>query len=285
MAKRHTLTMFFALLGIALLFAGNACATAFPVDEAGISAYIETGQTIDLDKIKTIFPEVEEVGDNYIIGITPISDYGGNISVHVYADTDGWIVAYLKNDEPASKIMQWGTADVNTPVITTITTTILEDALHKAGDAASVGIVSSKIKYYDFEFPNANSMMIFIRTRATTGTNTHQVEIPADYMLFEASYYHYIYYYGYYHSSPYWLYWDSILEVDGMPISDADTHTSPSAYKWWRVFTSYGGKLTPGTLHTIEISYNFYQVGGYIAQEQDIGSAGVATVLIYRDGA
>ena len=118
MAKRHTLTILVAVLGIALLFTGSACATAFPVDKAGISAYIDTGQTINLDKIKTIFPEVEEVGDNYIIGITPISDYGGNISVHVYADTDGWIVAYLENDESASKIMQWGAADVNNPIIT-----------------------------------------------------------------------------------------------------------------------------------------------------------------------
>ena len=265
MAKRHTLTMFFVLLGIALLFTGSACATAFPVDKAGISAYIDTGQTIDLDEIKTIFTAVEEVGDNYIIGITPISDYGGNIDVHVYADTDGWIVAYLENDEPASKIMQWGTADVNTPVITTITTTTLEDALYDAGDAAGVGIVSSKIKYYDFEFPNANNMMIFIRTRAPTGTNIHQVEIPEDYMLFEASYYHYVY------SSAY----QSLLKVDGTTVSAAP---GTGYYIWWRAFDSYGGRITTGSLHTITISYD---ISGYT----DYGSAGVATVLVYRDDA
>ncbi|GEM_PF-5498504 len=90
---------------------------AFRDGEAGISAYINTSQTIDLKKLKTIFTEVEEVGDNYIIGKTPISDWGGDINVMVYADTSGWIVAYFKNDEPASKIMQWGTADVNNPVI------------------------------------------------------------------------------------------------------------------------------------------------------------------------
>ena len=38
---------------------------AFPEDEAGISAYVNTSQTIDLDKLKTIFTEVEEVGDNW----------------------------------------------------------------------------------------------------------------------------------------------------------------------------------------------------------------------------
>ena len=58
--------------------------SAFPEDEAGIAAYINTSQTISIEKIKTIFTwGVEEVGDNYIIGITPISDYGGDIGVHV----------------------------------------------------------------------------------------------------------------------------------------------------------------------------------------------------------
>jgi hypothetical protein len=247
---------------------------AFPESKAGISAYINTSQTIDIEKIKTIFTVVEEVGSNYIIGITPISDFGGDIDVHVYADTSGWIVAYFENNEPASKIMQWGTADVNNPVITTITTTTLIDALYKAGDAAGVGIVAGNIKYYDFEFPNANAMMLFIRTRATNGTNLHQVMIPANYTLYEASYYHYIYDYHYGGN-----YWDSKLKVDGTIVSDAAL-TSPGStwtYQWWRAFASYGARIVPGTLHEIEISYDQPSSNVY-----DYGSAGVATVLIYR---
>ena len=254
--------------------------SAFPEDEAGIAAYINTSQTISIEKIKTIFTwGVEEVGDNYIIGITPISDYGGDIGVHVYADTDGWLVAYLKMDEPAAKIMQWGTTDVNNPNIGVIKSTTLEDALYKAGEAARVGIVASKIKYYDFEFPNANGMMLFIRTMPTEGSRIHQVEIPADYMLFEASYYYYIHYYtrkcdnG--RKSPYW---DSKLKVDGYIISDAPTaYQGNRIYTWWRAFDSYKGAVTAGTLHTIEISYEktYWEL-------DDVGSAGVATVLIYR---
>ncbi|MBE9592791.1 MAG: hypothetical protein IMF19_04855, partial [Proteobacteria bacterium] len=49
---------------------------AFPEDEAGIAAYIFTNQTISIEKIKTIFSSVVEVGDNYIVGITQIPDYG-----------------------------------------------------------------------------------------------------------------------------------------------------------------------------------------------------------------
>ena len=255
--------------------AGAGGGGAFPEDEAGISSYINTSQTISIEKIKTIFTVVEEVGDNYIIGITPISDYGGNMNVHMYADTDGWIVAYIKNDEPASKIMQWGTADVNDPVITTITTTTLRDALYKAGDAAGVGIVSTKIKYYDFEYPNANGMTLFIRTRPTIGTNITQVEIPATYTLYEASYYHYVRG-GIGPNINQWA--NSNLKVDETAVS-----TSPNMYgQWWRAFDSYKGAITTGTLHKIEISYDHYIYPSPHSWEDDTGSAGVATVLIYK---
>ena len=277
MNKRNTSTRFVALLGVVLLFAGSACATAFPVDEAGISAYINIGQTINIENVSQIFTEVVKVGDNYIIGKTPISDYGGNINVHVYADTDGWIVAYFLNSTPASEMMQWLEAPgVNNPVITTITNTTLVDAVHKAGDAAGVDTNSSEIKYYDFRYPNANSMMLFIRTRATNGANIHQVKIPADHTLYEVSYYHYIYEYSYYTSR-----WDSKLKVDGIIVSDAPSYNPGKAYayRWWRAFAAYGGSIETGTLHTIEISYN--QPSEYV---YDYGSAGVATVLIYRDG-
>ena len=249
---------------------------AFPEDEAGISAYVNTGQAIDLDKLKSIFEEVVEVGDNYIIGITNISNFGGDISVHVYADKNGWLIAYLTRDEPASKIMQWGTVDVNTPVITKITTTTLRDALFKAGEAAGVGI-PVKIRYYDFEYPDANGMMIFVRTKATSGTNIVQVKIPADYILYEASYYHYVY--GGW--GPHINQWaNSKLKVDGVTIS-----SSPNVYgKWWRAFGSYKGMITTGQLHTIEVSYDFAVHPGPHSWSDDVGSAGVATVLIYRGG-
>jgi len=277
--KRNTSTRFVALLGIVLLSAGSACATAFPVDEAGISAYINTSQTINIENISQIFTEVVEVGDNYIIGKTSISDYGGNIHVHVYADIDGWIVAYFLNSTPASEMMQWLEApDVNNPVITMITNTTLVDAVHKAADAAGVEIVSSEIKYYDFRYPNANSMMLFIRTRAKNGANIHQVKIPADYTLYEASYYHYIYYNSYNDYSS-WRHWDSKLKVDGTTVSDAYTYASPRGSRWWRLCGTYEGTIATGELHTIEISYEMTH-----SASQDYGSAGVATVLLYRDG-
>ena len=175
--------------------------------------------------------------------------------------------------------MQWGKdTDVNNPQITEITTTTLEDAIIKAADAAGILWAVRDIKYYDFEYPNANGMTLFVRTRATEGTNITQVEIPATYTLYEASYYHYIYYYA--PSYPY-TYWDSKLSVDTVTISDAVT-SSHGGYKWWRAFGSYKGAITTGMLHTIEISYEGIPYGSY--SPKDRGSAGVATVLIYRTG-
>ncbi|MCK4732480.1 MAG: hypothetical protein KAT65_08480, partial [Methanophagales archaeon] len=218
-------------------------------------------------------------------------DYGGDINVQVYADTDGWLVAYLKMDEPIAKIMQWKTADVSNPKFGAISTT-LEDALIKAGEAANVGIVKSDIKYYDFEFPNANSMMIFVRTRSTDGSNICQVKIPADYTLFEASYYYYIYYYSNYDKGASYrhTYWASYLWVkevsteNWVKINVASTaYQGDWKYKWWRAIDTYKGEITPGTLYTIWVSYTPKERDGKnIEGAVDKGSAGVATVLIYR---
>jgi len=251
--------------------------TAFPELDAGISAYINTTQDIDINEIKSIFTLVEEVGDNYIYGIVPIDDWGGPIDVHVYADTTGWIVAYLQRTEPAAKIMQWTiSTSTQTPDIAVISTTILKDAIFAAGDASSVWIDENEIYYYDFKFPNADGMMLFIRTRADEGANIHQLQIPTNYTLHESSYFHYIYYYNYYSNI-----WDSLLKVDDKVINNADTSTAggSGSYTWYRHFGFYGSNIEVGSLHTIEISYT--RIGN---DSRDNGSAGVATALIYRTG-
>ena len=110
-------------------------------------------------------------------------------------------------------------------------------------------------------------MTLFVRTRATAGTNIVQVEIPATYTLYEASYYHYVTGHLYYSST------NSKLKVDGTTISDLSI--SGSGRKWGRAFGSYKEAITTGTLHKIEIAYGSGCSGG---------SAGVATVLIYWTG-
>lgn len=134
---------------------------------------------VDLEKIKSIFTKVDKVGDNFIYGVTPIPNFVGDVYIHLYGDTDGWLVAYVGADEPASMIMNWGDADPKAPSIGTIQATTLEFALHKAGNAIGAVIPPRDIKYYDFEAPEANSMALFVRTRIRAGTSSVQVELPA----------------------------------------------------------------------------------------------------------
>ena len=175
-------------------------------------------------------------------------------------------------------VMQWGDSDADNPTIGVIKSTTLEDALYKAGDAAGVGIVSNAIKYYHFGYPNANRMMIIVKVQATSGVGIHQIEIPTNYILFDSAYYHYEYCFGYctkYCSSSrdYWALTTSNLKIDGSDLSNAaPSDPGWGGFSWWRGMDRYKSAMTPGTLHTIEISHS----------GSDTGSAGVATVLIYR---
>jgi hypothetical protein len=134
-------------------------------------------------------------------------------------------------------------------------------------------------EYYHFGFPNANRMMIIVKVQANAGSSIHQIEIPANYVLFDSAYYHYAYYYtwcggacGY---TSEWNSWGgSTLKIDGSAISNAATGDKGKGnYGWWRGMDRYKSAMSPGTLHTLEISHS-----GGVNQ----GSAGVATVLIYR---
>ena len=192
---------------------------------------------------------------------------------------NGWIVAYFNKSENASMIMQWPSAyTADNPSITEITTTTLEEAIKKACNAVDTNHAEIKpnIKYYDFRFPEANRMVLFVKTKATEGTGSVYIEIPTAITLYGASYYHYMKYRCDYYGGE--LYWDSKLRVDGETVSDAQTYfCGDTKSMWWRAFGSYKGAITTGTLHEIEISYRRIRSGGY-----DRGSAGVATVLIYK---
>lgn len=247
-------------------------ASAFPADEAGIAAYAKV-LSVDIEKIKALLTEAEEVGDNYIVGIMQIQNFGGTIGVHLYADTDGWLVAYIGADDQAAKVMQWGDADPKNPQISVIQTTTLEDALYSAGDAVGAVVAQKDIKYYDFEAPAANEMALFIRTKTGKGENIVQAELPATYVLYDASYYHYTY--G--SLSNKYVYWgESELKVDGSRVNYIEggsayyVNVTPESY-WGVTVGSYKGAVTTGKLHKIAISHNY-----------ESGASGVATLLIYK---
>ena len=99
--------------------------SSFPADSAGIATYVKLEQSIDLEVIKPLFNEVKEVQENFIWGMIEVPNFGGNSQVHLYVDTDGWLVTFLKHDEPTAGVMQWLPADRGTPAISEISRTTL----------------------------------------------------------------------------------------------------------------------------------------------------------------
>lgn len=250
---------------------------AFPEDEAGISAYVNVNQSITLEQLEqlaTIFDELE-AAQNYVIGTVEIQNFGGNVHPHIYADMDGWIVAYFNKSENASRIMQWSGTDKNNPAITDIDTTTLEDAINKSCSALGIDYegVKPNIKYYDFEFPDANSMMLFVKTQATSGSGSIRVAIPDTDTLYEASYSQYACNYGIYPGGTARYGYTSHLILDDITINDFRRNRENGmdvSYKQYDTEST----LTIGIPHTIKITYS--------SDMGDGGSAGVATVMIYK---
>ena len=117
--------------------------------------------------------------------------------------------------------------------------------------------IKQKIKYYDFEFSDADKLFLFVKT--SNWIDYVYIQIPESYKLYEASYFHYAYDLD-----------DSKLKIDGKTVSDLPY----CEYCWKRAFGLYNEEdFSVGQPHTLEIYYDC---------EHGIGSAGFATVLIYK---
>ena len=184
MNKRHTLTVFVALFGIVLLFAGSACAAVdFPADEAGISAYVHAKSSVNLNDAKPAFATIERETDDYIIGTVALAKHTEEQYPHVYVSTDGWVVAYYPNDRPSSWLFPWYSYSGGA-----MTTTTLADAVDIVANQIG-GSSSSGLKYYDFKFPDATKMMLIVES--TTSSNFFKVTVPSSFSLYEVGWSHY----------------------------------------------------------------------------------------------
>ena len=162
-------------------------ATAFPSDEAGISAYVNVGQSIDLSKAKSAMRGIQAEGDNYVIGIMELSGLPEEEFPHMYISSDGWILAYYSKFAPASRIMHWGKYGGGT-----INTNTLQDAISKTCTAVGVNFaqVREDMGYYHFKYPDATRMTVAVDT--TEGKlDTFSYSIPSSLTLYEASYSHF----------------------------------------------------------------------------------------------
>jgi hypothetical protein len=242
---------FIGVAGAVEVMGGNA----FPEDEAGISAYVNVGKSINITEAVKAFTQIEELSQTHAIGIIPIDNKRGTVNVHVYLDTGGYIVAYFKNTEPASKIIKWSGMDFSNPKIEDFITNTAIKAMCTKIDVYYLDI-KDDIKYYDFEYPDAKKMVIFLDARSSGGDEYTHIFIPGKYRLYEASYSVIAIYTSH-------TYYYSQLYVDGRVVVGEASSLTMGTYNLENV-------LTVGEPHTIKL-YTRYCKGG------------VGTILIYKE--
>ncbi|MHC1600133.1 MAG: hypothetical protein ACXQS5_04850 [Candidatus Methanospirareceae archaeon] len=229
--------------------------TTFLEEEAGISAYTNVGQEIDLEKAKEVYRTIEIEKENYTIGSVALSGYSESEDVHVYVHRDGWIVAYYLDDEPMAKMIDYKDYEGNE------VNTKLADALIKMCDGTGVPLIYTN--FYDFRYPNANKLMIIAEGKWEEGTDKFDLKIPSDFIIYDRSWYH-----GSWDSE------GSNLKLDGNEISSFGYCNNCWSARYGKLTPT---QLKPDEFHTVKVwhdeghSHNCY------------GHACAAIVLAYRE--
>ena len=162
-----------------LMIPGVSLAASFLEEEAGISAYTHVA-TVDLDLAATAYKNIEQKTATYIIGSVSLADYSESYDVHVYLDTTGGMIAYYRNTEYASKIIDWKHYSGGQ---ITLSGSNLEDALSKICYAMSVSL--GDVDYYDYRYPDAKLIKI-ISDEGSSSTEIFRFNIPGDYTIHKA---------------------------------------------------------------------------------------------------
>lgn len=152
----------------------------FADDEAGIAGYIKVNQTIDLNKVDDLCRNITAQTSDYLICSIDVPDYDDNHAPTVYMHKDGWVMAYYRNNEPVSKLIDFRhyTGDAKLP-------TKFEQVINLV--VAKIGAPSATPTYYHFAYPNAKKM-ILIADKAEPGrTDDFQVNLPSGFSYFEES--------------------------------------------------------------------------------------------------
>ena len=254
-------TIFFMTI---LLLAGVVSAdggNAFPQDEAGISAYVNIGGSINLEDATTAYTQILNISETHAIGTIKIFNVHATDKIHVYVDVNGWIVAYLERDEQLGQLVQWSGISVSNPEVK-IT---LEEAIEKVCEEIDVNYtnIEDNIAYYDFEYPDANKMSIFLNARNSDGDDYAHMYLPNAHTLYEA---------GYSLVNTIRLYWEknyglSKLYVDNILMASTKKYDE-------RLVSEYdiASILNVGETHTMWLHREDHHISGW---------SGMASVLIY----
>lgn len=143
---------------LCLFMVGNASATdgtTFPVDDAGIAAYVKVSENIDLETVmENLLPVIYSVvKTNATYFIVQIRN-DDNRFTYLYVGADGWVISYYDCvfTSDYAQIVRWNIASDQDPTIEdVISMTTLEEVISKACDAIGISYetIKSDIKFYD----------------------------------------------------------------------------------------------------------------------------------------
>lgn len=213
--SRGTLVLVVAFL--CLFTAGTAGATngtTFPVDEAGIAAYVKVNESIDLEDILDIFmyEHIEVLNETYVIGTVQNAD---GVWTHLYVGADGWVIPYYLETEPASYIVRWNKSSPYEPTPENVTAmNTLEEMISRVCTYIEVDYetIQPEIRYYDFEYPNATNMTVIVDMAQGVTSDYFKIWIPSEFItgVNESSWSHYTDFRSH-------LYLDGVELVDSYP--------------------------------------------------------------------
>jgi hypothetical protein len=233
--------------GQAFLFArpvfAQSTTPTFLDEEAGISLYVNIGHSIDLGVAKTVYRTLEKETADYIVGSIALPGLTENEDVHCFVQKDGWIVTYYLEGEPISKVVDWNLWLQNT---SKLTENKLQVGLKQMTN--TLGALVTSVKYYHFQYPNANKCMIILETLVGSGEDSFNITIPNDINVYERSWSHYSQdirqYYGNHQTD---------FKIDTIMVNSIYNVADPVTQRG----TLLVAQLFPGQGHVVSISSNY----------------------------
>ena len=212
---------------------------SFTDDEAGIAAYFDAGMPINLNDVDQLYRTIEAQTSTYILGSVALTDYDENHDVHMYISTDGWVMAYYRDNEPTSKIYDWKHYDggANLPTKLDLGLDIV---------AAEIGAIATP-SYYHFNYPNATDMMLIAEWIDFWGTDSFEINIPSGFSYYERSW-------SLAKNSGRVIYY-----LDGAEISSTDNNNNWTFHQG----TFSAAQLAPDTTHTVLIDKIVHGTNGF----------------------
>lgn len=286
---------------IAFLLAGNAEAGS-TIDTTNITlmAYYNPGTNITLSEVIKEFDFVTESTGQYVEGKlrmwydSPNGNNPGNIrnferrndadtnilfasNVSLRVRSDGWIVAWLTNEQNLSDIVFWN--DANTHTIPSETT--LGKAVWRVTNRVGANYNKSQVKYYSYKYPEADSLLIGGRNTYNT-FGTYKFFIPSTNTVYDAKLLWTSYLYDITDSGSYTYDAYGKIWINTSNYYDKNTSTSPYYY--------YGGVYEYARYYQDIItlprdsSTSIFMESGYRGYSGNIGFLKSAVAILYKSG-